>query len=260
MTNYQDAWNQKAEFWDELYGEYGNRFHRELVSPSVERLLNLKQGERVLDVACGAGALARRLAELGASVTAVDFSEALIERAKSRGQRAGAAIDYQAVDASAEDALVALGTFDAITCTMAMNDMAEVGPLFRAAATMLADGGRFVFATMHPAFNSNNPVFVAELADVDGVLQTTHFVKIAGYLSVPPVLGVGAPGEPNPHTYFHRPLGELLGQAFAAGLVLDGIEEPAFPKDADTEGRLSWYNFWQIPPVLAGRLRVTARR
>jgi SAM-dependent methyltransferase len=256
--NSRDTWNQKAQFWDALMGEQGNRFHRKLVSPSVERLLNLRQGERVLDVACGSGVMARRLAELGASVTAVDFSEAFIALAKARGQGSGAAIDYQVVDASADGALLALGAgeFDAITCTMALMDMAEVAPLFRAVTKLLADGGRFVFATMHPAFNSNNPVFVAEMEDTDGQVQLHYAVKIRAYLSVPPMVGMGAPGEPVPHTYFHRPLGELLGEAFAAGLVMDGIEEPAFVPEEKDEGRLKWYNFAQIPPVLTARLRV----
>ena len=253
-----DAWNQKAEFWDNLHGERGNRFHRELVSPSVERLLDLQSGERVLDVACGSGVLARRLAELGASVTAVDLSEAFIERARARGQKSGTPIDYQAVDASAEDALLTLGAgaFDAITCTMALMDMAEIAPLFRAAAKLLKTNGRFVFATMHPAFNSNNPIFLAEMEDIDGTVQTRYYVKIGAYLSLPPTLGSGAPGEPVPHTYFHRPLHELLGAAFAAGLALDGIEEPAFTPQKEDEDRLKWYNFAQIPPVFAGRLRV----
>src|SRR5688572_1611974 len=117
----RELWNQKAEFWDNLHGEEGNRFHRELVSPAVERLLNLQAGEKVLDVACGSGVMARRLAALDGKVTATDFSSALIERAKLRGQAAGEPIQYNVVDATDENALLALGggQFDAIVCTMA---------------------------------------------------------------------------------------------------------------------------------------------
>jgi hypothetical protein len=58
-----------------------------------------------------------------------------------------------------------------------------------------------------------------------------------------------------PHPYFHRPLSRLLGAGFAAGFVLDGLEEPAFGPD-DRAGRpLGWANLKTVPPVLAARLR-----
>lgn len=255
----RDLWDAKATFWDDLHGADGNAFHRQLVSPATERLLALQPGERVLDVACGSGVMARRLAALGGRVTAVDFSAALIDRARARGQAAGDPIDYRVVDATDEAALVALGAgmWDALVCTMALMDMPVIAPLFRAAAQLMRPGGRFVFATMHPAFNSTNPVLITELSDRDGQLVVDRAVRIAAYLDIPPHRGAGAPGEPNPHYYYHRPLHDLLGAAFAAGLVLDGLDEPAFPPPAAAEPpRLSWAHLPQIPPVLAGRLRV----
>ncbi len=253
----RELWDQKAAFWDALHGEAGNVFHRQLITPTVERLLALQPGEQVLDVACGNGVMARRLAALGGRVTAVDFSPALIAKAQQRGQPTGKPIQYGMVDATDEEALAALGEgqFDAVVCTMALMDMPVITPLYRAARRLLAENGRFVFATAHPAFNSSNPVFVAERADYSGQLVTTTAVKISAYLSIPPAKAVGAVGEPTPHNYYHRPLHQLLGEAFAAGLVLDALEEPAFaPEDADPQRPLSWPSLWQIPPVLIGRL------
>jgi SAM-dependent methyltransferase len=249
-------WDQKAAFWDGLHGEQGNRFHRELIGPAVERLLAIQPGERVLDIGCGSGMLARRLAELGGVVTAVDFSAGLIERARQRGQPSGSPIQYAVVDATDEAALVALGAgeFPAVACTMALMDMPVIAPLYRAVRRLLSPGGRFAFATSHPAFNSNNPVFLSEMEDHDGTLTVRHSLKISAYLDLPPHRGVGAPAEPAPHYYYHRPLSQLLGEAFAAGLVLDALEEPGFPPEAEPRP-LSWASVWQMPPVLAGRLR-----
>jgi SAM-dependent methyltransferase len=257
----RSLWDQKAAFWDELHGDDGNRFHRLLVGPAVERLLALQPGERVLDVACGSGVMARRLAVLGGWVTAVDFSAALIERARGRGQPAGEPITYGVADATDEAALVALGAgaFDAIVCTMALMDMPDIAPFYRAAHRLLRAGGRVVVATAHPAFNSNNPIFYAEMADRDGALTTTRGVKIDAYLALPPTKATGAAGKPVPHLYYHRPLQALLGEAFAAGLVLDGLGEPAFPAEgADAARPLSWSSLAHIPPVLAMRLRPRA--
>jgi 2-polyprenyl-3-methyl-5-hydroxy-6-metoxy-1,4-benzoquinol methylase len=255
----RNQWNRKATFWDALHGAEGNAFHRHLVSPAVERLLDLKSGERVLDIACGSGVLARRLAHLGGRVMAVDFSARLIEHAQKRGQTTGEPIHYQVVDVTDEGALVALGEgeYEAVVSTMALMDIPVITPLFRAVCQLLKASGRFVFATAHPAFNSNNTVFVAELEDEEGDIRINHFLKIEGYLDVPPTKAAGARGESTPHYLYHRPLHELLGEAFAVGMVLDGLEEPSFgPEQADSARPLSWDNLWQIPPVMVGRMRV----
>ena len=255
----RELWNQKARFWDALHGDFGNTFHQRLVEPSVLQLLELKAGEAVLDVGCGNGAFVRRLAESGALVTAFDFSEELIRRARARGAEASAAVDFRVIDGTDEAAMLALGAerFDAITCTMALMDMPTIDPLFRAAARLLRKGGRFIFSTQHPAFNSNNPIFVHEKEDRDGVVGDHFAVKLRAYLDMPPLKGSGAPGEPSPHYYYHRPLGELLGAAFAVGFALDGLLEPAFSEnDAVESEALSWTKLAQIPPVLSGRLRL----
>ena len=85
----RELWNKKAEFWDELHGDEGNVFHRRLIEPSVLQLLDLRDGESVLDIGCGNGALARRLAANGGKVTAVDFSEKLIGFARQRSSMEG---------------------------------------------------------------------------------------------------------------------------------------------------------------------------
>jgi len=62
-----EAWEMKAAFWDETMGE-GNAFQKILVGPATERLLAVRQGETVLDVASGNGVFSRRLAEIQANL------------------------------------------------------------------------------------------------------------------------------------------------------------------------------------------------
>ena len=77
----REIWNSKAPFWDD-YMKEGNQHSRELVWPAQERLLGLRRGEQVLEVACGNGNFARRMAKRGAKVTASDFSEVFIDLAR----------------------------------------------------------------------------------------------------------------------------------------------------------------------------------
>jgi hypothetical protein len=53
-------------------------------------------------------------------------------------------------------------------------------------------------------------------------------LRVRQYRRLTPQKGIGILGQPQPHYYFHRPLRTLLGACFAAGMVLDGLEEPAF--------------------------------
>lgn len=256
----RELWNRKARFWDALHGERGNDFHRQLVEPGVLQLLQPRAGESVLDVGCGNGALARRLAREGAAMTAIDFSTAMIALARERDVTSHTSIDYQVIDATDEAALLRLGArrFDAVTATMSLMDMPTIDPLFASASQLLKPAGRFVFATMHPAFNSNNPVFLHEKEDRDGVVSEHYALKLRAYLDMPPVKGSGAPGEPTPHYYFHRSLSELLGAAFAAGFVLDALLEPTYEaNESASAASLDWRRFRQFPPVLSGRLRLS---
>ena len=93
----RSAWNTNAAFWDERMGE-GNDFVNVLIWPAVQRLLDIQPGARVLDIACGNGLTARRLADLGATVVASDFAETMIDHARQRSAGYSARITYQVLD------------------------------------------------------------------------------------------------------------------------------------------------------------------
>jgi 2-polyprenyl-3-methyl-5-hydroxy-6-metoxy-1,4-benzoquinol methylase len=255
----RSAWNENAAFWDERMGE-GNDFVEVLIWPATQRLLELRPGERMLDIACGNGLSSRRLAAMGAHVVAFDFSEEMIAYARERTTQYAERIEYLVLDATDEAALLALGEgrFDAAICNMALFDMAEIKPLMRALARGLRPGGRFVFSVLHPCFNSPHMAHVAEMEDREGDIVTVYSVKVFGYLSPTVAWAAAIQGQPKPQLVFHRPLQVLLGAGFDAGFVLDGLEERAFPPDHPArKNPLGWGpNFSEIPPVLVARMRL----
>lgn len=64
----------------------GNDFVNMLEWPAIERLLQPRKGERLLDIACGNGLTSRRLARTGADGLAFDFSETMIAIAIMMGE------------------------------------------------------------------------------------------------------------------------------------------------------------------------------
>jgi 2-polyprenyl-3-methyl-5-hydroxy-6-metoxy-1,4-benzoquinol methylase len=135
------AWNMNAAFWDQRMGE-GNDFVELLIWPVTERLLELRPNQRVLDIACGNGLYARRLAEAGAEVVAFDFAAEMIAHAVERTTEHTERVQYHVLDATDEDSLLGLGEnrFDTAVCNMALFDMAEIKPLMRALARLVRPG------------------------------------------------------------------------------------------------------------------------
>jgi SAM-dependent methyltransferase len=254
----RDIWNQNAAFWDDYMAE-GNDFHLTLISPAAERLLEVKPDEQVLEVACGNGNFARRLAHLGARVVACDFSQVFIERARARTVENADRIEYHVVDATDREQLLNLGRwrFDAAVCNMAFMDMVTIDPLLEAASLLLKPGGRFVFSVMHPCFNGLGVSRIVEEVDQEGELVTQYAIKIWSYLSPATQKGLGVIGQPTPHYYFHRPIHMLFNHCFQAGFVIDGLEEPAFPAGSQANRPFSWANFSETPPALVVRLRLS---
>ncbi|MGH2598335.1 MAG: methyltransferase domain-containing protein [Dehalococcoidia bacterium] len=251
-------WDRNATFWDDYFRE-GNRFHKHLIEPAVDRLLDVQPDERVLEIGCGNGAHARHTAARGARVLATDFSAVFLERARERTTEHAGRIEYRQVDATDQGQLLGLGEggFDAAVANMALMDMPVIDPWFRALPRLLRPGGRFVFSVGHPCFHTTGVSKLVEETDRDGEMERTYAIKVTRYLGLGQRKGLGIAGQPEPHYYWDRPLHVLFGAAFRAGLVLDGLEEPSFAPDADRrEGNpVAWQNYTEIPPVLVARLR-----
>jgi len=256
----QEAWDTNAEVWDKFMGDKGNDFVNMLQWPVIASLLDPGPAERILDIACGNGIFSRRIAALGAEVTAFDFSAELVERAKNYKSDSETRIKYHILDATDETAMLSIlspaAPFDAAHSNMALFDIADVQPLFQVLPRILKPGGTFVFSLMHPAFNNPSSVHVAEEWD-DGEIKTRYSVKVHRYMTPYQAEGIALRNQPKPQLYFHRPFEYYMKIGFQNGFVVDGFEERAFPPDHPKHRPLSWGgNYSEIPPVVVMRMRL----
>lgn len=93
-------WNQQASTFDEepdhgLRDPVVRAAWRELLIAWLPTL-----NSTVLDIGCGTGSLSLLLAELGHTVTGIDFAPAMIAAAAAKAQAAGQSIRFQVMDAS----------------------------------------------------------------------------------------------------------------------------------------------------------------
>jgi SAM-dependent methyltransferase len=253
-------WDANARWWDDRIGD-GNEFQTVLIEPATERLLRVSKDDEILDVACGAGRFTRRMASLGARVVAFDTSSEFIARARERTP-AGTSIDYRLLDASNVDEMLLLGEnrFTKAVCTMAIMDMPEIAPLFRALSRLLPQDGAFVFSVTHPCFHSAVIQRFAEISeDQSGRHVVSTGVKVSSYLSPSARRTEGIAGQPKTQFVFHRPIAVLFQQGFDAGFVVDGIEEPRFPPPETARASVRWSDMAEIPPILVVRMILVRR-
>ena len=247
-------WDALAEWWDDKIGD-GNSAQT-VVEEVSERFLELQPGQQVLDIACGAGRFARRMAASGAIITCIDHSETFLNRARQRARSAPGNMTFLRVNTSDRDAMLALGKqkFDAAVCTFALMDMPEIEPLAATLPELLKPGARFVFSVTHPVFNSGDARMMAE-TELGGDPEVS--IRITDYLTPRAAEGIGIYGQPVNQWYFHRPIDLLLNAFFNHGFVLDRLEERAIATgEPDPNGRpFSWMRFTKLPHQLVARLR-----
>ena len=139
--------SEAATWWGEgTYERLAERIapvHDELV-----RRLKPEPGERWLDVATGAGAVAIRAAQAGAQVSASDLSPAMIEKARKAAATADVVLDLDVADARSlpyEDA-----SFDVVTSTFGVSFAPDPERVVGELARVCKPGARLGLTTWAP--------------------------------------------------------------------------------------------------------------
>jgi SAM-dependent methyltransferase len=123
-----------TQTWDPERYARNARFVTDLGMPVVD-LLAPRPGERILDLGCGDGVLAAKLAEKGCEVVAVDASEMQVAAARKLG------LDARVM---AGEALPFRDEFDAVFSNAALHWMLRPDEVIAGVWRALRRGGRFV--------------------------------------------------------------------------------------------------------------------
>lgn len=132
--------------WAAVYDHDGNPLQG-LEGPIVRAIAGDVRGLNVLDLGCGTGRHSLWLAEAGAAVTGVDFSEGML--AEARKKPGAEAIRFVVHDL--HQPLPFAAEFDLVVSGLVLEHLRELDPFFAEAHRVLKPGGRAVVSAMHPA-------------------------------------------------------------------------------------------------------------
>ncbi len=120
----------------------------QIVGETLCETLDLRSGERVLDVAAGNGNAALAAARRFCRVTALDYVPALLERAGARAAADGLALEF--LEADAEQIPLPDASFDAVLSTFGVMFTPDQERAARELARVCRPGGRIGLASWTP--------------------------------------------------------------------------------------------------------------
>lgn len=146
----QDAFDSVAADYD---GERGNNALIQDMRTEMWRWLDstFPPGSRLLDLGCGTGLDAVRMAEHGHYVTATDWSPAMVRRTQERAERGQLSARVRAVNVGAHELqrLEDVASFDGAYSDLgALNCVPEPAVVARECARLLKPGGALVFSVI----------------------------------------------------------------------------------------------------------------
>ena len=120
-------------------------FIRRIEWRSMLEYLDPEEGERILDIACGGGALSLKIAEKGCEVHGIDMLEDSIKYAKRLAEREKIACEFKV--GSAEDLPYPDGYFDKIVCSSSLEHFKDDTKALKEMNRVLKPNGSVVLTT-----------------------------------------------------------------------------------------------------------------
>jgi SAM-dependent methyltransferase len=173
---------------------------------TIERLPPLK-GKNVLDIGCASGFYTEYALKNGASVTAVDISQKMLDRLTSKIKSDMLKI-YRA-DISKPMPFLKADSYDCVICSLMLHYIKDWDPVFTELYRVMKKGGRLVISTHHP-------------------FDIYQYLKLPSYYDFKLVEDTWASSGPHPFKvhFYVRPLNELLRPIVQSKFKIISIDEP----------------------------------
>lgn len=222
------SWQNVAPWYNKITHEgQGHYYHEHVVIPNVLKLLNLTAGNKLLDLGCGNGVLAKNLPK-DVNYLGVDNSDKLIKFAESEDKNT--LHKYLVADASKP--LTIPIDFTESTLILSLQNIANPAGAIGNASRHMGSGGKLVIVLNHPMFRI--PRQSSWGTDESRRIQYRRVDKYLSPMTIPINMN---PSDRNSATTlsYHLPLSAYSKMLQNAGFVIDLIEE--WTSDKESEGR-----------------------
>ena len=228
-----------AKYYDDMDAAYIRKTENDLHNayyerPAIKALITEIEGKQVLEAGCGGGVLTEWLVDQGATVTAFDISEKMINHAK---QRLGDKAEVLVADLTQPLSFVKDNSVDMIVASLVLHYISNWLPMFEEFKRVLKKDGVIVFSTHHPH------------ADWKWHNRPNYFLK-EQYEDTWTISG-----KPYKVRYYHRTLANMFAIFGKFGFYVDVLLEPLPVKEGKEVDPKSYEYLLKNPQFLFIRLK-----
>lgn len=236
------SWKNSSKWYDALVSKEGHYYHRRVILPKLLKMLNLKASDRLLDLACGQGVLARATE---CNYLGIDAARPLIKKAKELSE------NHRFMVHDLTKPLDLKETFTHAVIMLALQNISDPLAVLKTAAKHLDPKGMLVIVLNHPCFRIPRQTHW-------GFDQHCQYRRIDAYMSDMTIPIKMHPGkkESEMTTSYHMPLSKLTKLFAKTGFVIELMDE--WVSDKKSEGgraKLEDKARREIPLFLACKLR-----
>ncbi len=251
-TGRDTSWHKVGNWYNKSVGDRGHYYHEHVVLPGVMKLLDMKAGDSVLDLACGQGVLANRLAK-DAKYVGIDAAASLISFAKKQDHNP----NHTFIVGDVTEPLSVSQTFTKAAIVLAIQNIEKPALAIKNVATHLEKNGSLVIVLNHPAFRI--PRQSSWETDEQNKLQYRRVNRYLSPLKIPITMHPGQNAGPVTWS-FHEPISAYTKMLVENGFAITAMEE--WTSDRESEGKAAKSENRarsEFPLFLAIRARLDAK-
>ncbi len=210
------SWGNVAEWYAALLND-ADSYQSQVIMPHLVRMMDIKPGQKILDLACGSGFFSEIFHAEGAQVIGVDISPELIALAQAHASKDISFLVTHAHNLSG----ISSGSIESIAIVLALQNIKEAKETLLECSRVLQEKGRVYIVLNHPAFR------IPGSSSWEWDSSGKQYRRIDQYISEKAIeIAMHPGGNPSEKTVsFHRPLQYYMKIAKTAGFAMTRLEE-----------------------------------
>jgi len=177
----------KKQWYETLFENYGEKYDNECFAQGtmgecdfIEKEINFNKSLNIIDIGCGTGRHSIELSRRGYSITGIDLSASLLEKAREKAEQNGLQIEFSQHDARnlpfEKEFDVAIMMCEGGFPLMETDEMNY--EILRNVSKSLKDNAKFIFTTLNglfPVFNSIEEFCASNTDDGNATYHNNNF-------------------------------------------------------------------------------------